>query len=209
MVNGIATKSSVGIDETENKLLTNFQVMKQFYNQYQKPVESNDNWFEQFQKNWNTAMATGGESSLIPMITQSSTKYKGKSINEIKEATKAMYIFLQSDCIHYGNEVREIAENLVLGHDNFPMTTDSSYCILADTQQRLDKDQLRKEGLSMWTRTIYTLHYSCERGGCGTRSPRNHENLSTIPLDARLVLGRDWQLFDQCYNCQEWGYFAY
>ena len=128
--------------------------MKRFFNQYLKPIESNDDWFERFQENWNTAMAAGGENSLIPKISQTSNKYNGKSDEEIKEATKAMYIFLQLDRIRYGNKIREILENVVLGHDNFPVTTNGAYRILADTQRRLDEERLRTGNSNTWIRNI-------------------------------------------------------
>jgi len=70
--------------------------------------------------------------------------------DELKEATKAMYIFLQSGRIRYGNKVREIAEGVVLGHDNFPTTVNGAYRILADTPRRLDEDRLRRG--TIWNR---------------------------------------------------------
>ena len=51
-----------------------------------------------------------------------------------------MYLFLQSGCIYYVNTVREISENLVLRMDNFPMTPNGTYHILADTQRCLDEN---------------------------------------------------------------------
>jgi len=126
--------------------------------------------------------------------------------DEVKEATKAIYTLLQSDRICYGNKVRQITEGVVLGHDNFPTTVDGAYRILTDTQRRLDEDQLRRGGT--WNRNIGSSHYG-GRGGLGSRTPRNHENLPQIPEGARLVLGRDRRIYTaQCYNCQEWGHFA-
>ena len=66
--------------------------------------------------------------------------------DELKEATKAMYILLQSDRICYGNKVRDFADGVVLGHENFPTAVDVSHCIFADTQRRLDEDRLRRRG---------------------------------------------------------------
>ena len=61
-------KLSVGIDETENELCTAFQSLKKFYTGYQKPTESNDDWFDRFNEGWNTAMAAGGKTCLVPKI---------------------------------------------------------------------------------------------------------------------------------------------
>jgi len=200
-------KLSIGVNETENELLIHFQVNKRLYNQYQKPVESNDEWFKRFHANWSAAEAAGGKKCLVPSNKiLGSDKYKKMKDDELTEATKAMYILLQSDRIRYGNKVREIAEGVVLGHDNFPTTVDGAYRILADTQRRLDEDRLRR-GVT-WNRNIGSSHYG-GGGGRGARSPRNHENLPQIPEGARLVLGRDRRIYTaQCYNCQEWGHFA-
>jgi len=121
-------------------------VNKQLYNQHQKPVESNDDWFERFEENWNAAEAAGGKNCLVPSDVKSNEKYKNMSDDELKEATEEMYIFLQSDRIRYGDKVREIAEGVVLGHDSFPIIVDGAYRILADTQRRWGEDRLRRGG---------------------------------------------------------------
>jgi len=149
--------------------------------------------------NWNAAEAAGGKNCLVPSSkVLGSDKYKKMNAGKLKEATKAMYILLQSDRIRYGNKVRQIAEGVVLGHDYFPTTVDGAYRILADTQRRLNEDRLRRGGI--WNRNIGSLHYG---GGGGRGSRRNHENLPQIPEGARLVLGRDRRIYTaQCYNCQ-------
>ena len=53
--------------------------------------------------------------------------------DEWTEATKAMYFFLHADKIRFGDKIREIQENVVLGTDSFPTTMEAAYRILSDT----------------------------------------------------------------------------
>ncbi len=84
----------IGIDETENELLAIFQVNKRLYHQYQKPVESNDEYSERFEENWNAAEVTGGKNCLVPSKVLDSEKYKSMEFDELKEAIKAIYVLL-------------------------------------------------------------------------------------------------------------------
>ena len=206
----LVKKLSVGIDESENELCTIFQIKKRLYSNYQKPTESNDDFFDRFDEEWNTCEVAAGKESMIPKITFTSEKYKNMTDDQIEEATKAMYLFLMSDKIRYGNKVREISEGVVLGTDKFPETREATYRILADTQRRLDEERIRRGNVGTWNRNIGSSHYGNNnnvRGG--TTSPRNRDNLPTIPEGARLVLGNDRRIYTaQCYNCQEWGHFS-
>ena len=86
-------KLSVGIDEAENELCTAFYTLKRFYSGYQKPTESNDDWVDRFNENWNTAIDAGGKDCIVPKISQTSKKYAGMKADEIEEAIRAMYLF--------------------------------------------------------------------------------------------------------------------
>ena len=111
---------SVGIDESDNELCTIFQLNKRFYSMYQTPIESNDDYFERFDEEWKTTVTASGKESLVPKVNFASKKYVSKTQDEIEEVTKAMYLLLMSDRIRYGEKVREISENIVLGNDSFP-----------------------------------------------------------------------------------------
>ena len=111
---------------------------------YQKPTESNDDFFDRFDEEWKTTVTASGKETLVPNVNFASIKYKSKTQDEIEEATKAMYLLLMSDRIRYGQKVREISENVVLSNYSFPETREATYRILSDTQRHLDEDRLRR-----------------------------------------------------------------
>ena len=107
---------------------------------------------------------------------------------------------MHSDRIRFGQKVREVAEAVVLGTDNYPTTLEQAYRILSDTQQRLNADRVRRGG----TFNDWRINgYSNFQGG------KNNKNMPTIPEGANIVLGTDRRVYTiQCHNCNEWGHYA-
>ena len=134
---------SIGIDDNQNELMSAHSSKVRLYCMWKKPLETNDVYLERFKEYWSTADAAAGQNCLVPDIFKTSEKYKHMSDEAWIEATKAIYFFLYADHIRFGDKIREVSENIVLGTDQFPTTLDAVYCILSDTQSRLNQDCIR------------------------------------------------------------------
>ena len=63
---------SVGIEETQNQLVTAHDALSRLHRMYQRPLETNDEYMEQFKEYWGTGEAATREICLEPDITKSS-----------------------------------------------------------------------------------------------------------------------------------------
>ena len=158
-------------------------------------METIDDYFDRFTETWNTVEAAGGSSILIPTLPSGCKVYGRMSGDALKEAAMAMYVMLHADKIRFGQKVREIEENVVLGVDNFPTTMDGSYRILADTQDWLNEERQRSN--TSWRNTGIS-HYQGGRG-----------NGNVIPQGCKVVVGTDGKVHTvQCNKCKQWGHYA-
>ena len=191
-------KLTVGIDDFQNELVSAHDALARIYRMWQRPLETNDQYIERFKEYWATSEAAAGVNCLVPNITKTSGKYSSMTKEEWTEATKAMYFFLHADKIRFGDKIREIQENVVLGTDSFPTTMEAAYRILSDTQSRLNQDRVRRGGGNDRRLTGYSNYQG-----------RNNENRPTIPEGANIVIGRDRRVYTiQCNRCNEWGHYA-
>mmetsp|Transcript_14036 Transcript_14036/g.20497 ORF Transcript_14036/g.20497 Transcript_14036/m.20497 type:complete len:104 (-) Transcript_14036:507-818(-) len=95
----------VGIDQYQNELVTAHNALACVYRMYQRPLETNDEYMEQFKEYWTTGESAAGTNYMVPVIGQTSDKYMSMSDNEWKEATKAMYFILHADKIRFGDKI--------------------------------------------------------------------------------------------------------
>ena len=86
---------------------------------WQRPLETNDEYMERYKEYWATSEAAAGVNCLVPDITKTSDKYGSMTDDEWTETTKSMYFFLHADKIRFGDKIREIQENWVLGVETF------------------------------------------------------------------------------------------
>ena len=196
---GLVKKLTVGIEETANTMKTVHDCVRKIYTLYQKPVETIDDYFDRFAETWNTAEAAGGSSVLIPSLPSGCKIYGGMADEALKDAAMAMFALLHSDHIRFGQKIKEIEENVVLGVDNFPRNMDGAYRILTDTQDRLNKERRRYNGNSNvnWRNTGVS-HYQGGRG-----------NSYVVPQGCKIVVGTDNRVHNvQCNKCKEWGHYA-
>ena len=77
----------------------------------------------------------------MPGITLPYPKYSGITNEQWVEATKAMYLFIQSDKVRYGAQIKNIVPDVVLGLHNFRTSLDKAYAILTNVQNRLNYDR--------------------------------------------------------------------
>ena len=84
---------------------------------------------------------SAGENCLVPGITLPYPKYSGITNEKWVEATKAIYLFIQSDKVRYGAQIKNIVSDVGFGLHNFRTTLDKAYAILTNVQNRLNYDR--------------------------------------------------------------------
>ena len=79
---------------------------RRVYTIYQKPVETIDDYFDHFRETWNTTEAAGGNKILVPDLLSGSSIYGVMGSVKLKEAAMAIFTFLHTDRIRFGNKIR-------------------------------------------------------------------------------------------------------